>query len=352
MPNHVTNIITADQEVIDHLTKVYSEEEKEAHRVKHAAAKARREEIRVRIALPEDSTKIDMEKFQALTDEEREAYYYFSDPELPDFVVDFNKVVPEPANIETGGCTGSHPEGVICWYSWHIENWGTKWGGYSAAMVEGGVKFETAWSHPFPIIQALSKAHPDKVIEVKYADEDTSSNLGWYWVKNGLCVQYARIVQWTTQAYSHAIWVNGSYGGSLETMLDEWYGEESYSYYDEPDKKAEAIERGKKERVDFLAGLKEMDRKAGVGDGEPTLVMVQDALMVPEQAIAQLEELARKARNGEGIYEAEHAVKDLSSPDADGNGTVECVCGEVIKWGPSYGTAHKLFGVHSGRLQS
>lgn len=348
MPNHITTVITAEKEVLDRLVHFNSEEEKAAHREKHAKAVAIRDELRKRIAGPDG--KNDMEKFQALTDEEREAMYYYGDAELPDFYVDFNRVIPQPPNIEKGGCTGQHAEGVICWYSWSIKNWGTKWGAYSAELVEGGVKFETAWSHPFPIVQALSRSFPDQVIEAKYADEDTSSNLGWYWVKNGLCVQYARIVQGTTQAYSHAIWVNGSYGGSLETMLDEWYGD--VSYIEDEAEKAEAIEKGKEERADFLARLKEMDRKAGVGDGEPALVVVDQEYEfgTPEEFIAGLEELSRRARNGEGIYEAEHAVKNLSSPDADGNGTVECVCGKVFKWGPAYGTAHELFGKHAGKL--
>ncbi len=99
--------------------------------------------------------------------------------------VDFEYLIPLPENYEQGGCTGQHAPGVVCWYSWNIENWGTKWNAYDSEVTEGRVKFETAWSHPWPVMQALSLKHPDVEFEVKYADEDLGSNLGHYRMKNG-----------------------------------------------------------------------------------------------------------------------------------------------------------------------
>lgn len=67
-------------------------------------------------------------------------------------------------------------------------SWGTKWNAYA----QGGdsntaeiVSFSTAWSHPEPVVKALSIKFPSHEIKVKYADEDTGSNCGSYIVKNG-----------------------------------------------------------------------------------------------------------------------------------------------------------------------
>ncbi|MFC9755163.1 hypothetical protein [Streptomyces sp. NPDC056921] len=76
--------------------------------------------------------------------------------------VDFAMLVPQPENIETEGCSGQHDEGVVCWYHWNIDNWGTKWNGYELSIEQADddsaqLRFNTAWSHPFPIVKALSR---------------------------------------------------------------------------------------------------------------------------------------------------------------------------------------------------
>jgi hypothetical protein len=120
--------------------------------------------------------------------------------------VDFARVIPEPENIERGGCSGEHEEGVVCWYEWNRANWGTKWNGYSTTAdvryrgseAEHAIQFQTAWSHPLPVIEALSRKFPDDVLLVHYADEDFGSNLGSYLIKNG------QIDLLVTQAHPHA----------------------------------------------------------------------------------------------------------------------------------------------------
>lgn len=101
---------------------------------------------------------------------------------------DFEKIIPPPENIEKGGCTGEHPVGVICWYEWQKENWGTKWNSYSFnkwAKWDKEFSFQTAWNHPVPIIKKLSEMFPDVRFNIKYADEDIGSNLGEYEIRNG-----------------------------------------------------------------------------------------------------------------------------------------------------------------------
>lgn len=97
--------------------------------------------------------------------------------------VDFTRLIPEPFNIEKGGCTGHHEPGVVCWYEWNRRNWGVKWNAYDTdRKSDTEVRFDTAWSHPRPVIEALTKAFPAERIEIKYADEDLGYNFGHYTV--------------------------------------------------------------------------------------------------------------------------------------------------------------------------
>ena len=73
------------------------------------------------------------------------------------------------------------------WYSWSTSNWGTKWNAYSQNSDEGSneISFETAWSTPYPVIEALSRKYPEAVISMRYADEDFGHNLGKFSLLNG-----------------------------------------------------------------------------------------------------------------------------------------------------------------------
>lgn len=73
---------------------------------------------------------------------------------------DFNGIIPQPEGIETDGCSGKHEPGVICWYEWNVENWGTKWGAYDFELKgtkdnELHIEFNTAWRPPTPIFEKL-----------------------------------------------------------------------------------------------------------------------------------------------------------------------------------------------------
>lgn len=123
--------------------------------------------------------------------------------EYPERVIDFRLIVPEPANIERGGCSGQHDAGVVCWYEWNLSNWGTKWNAYSHShyalriLQEWGevapygrvdLRFETAWSQPKPIFEAIEKrwgvevhavtqdegGYPDVTYEFETWDKDVT----------------------------------------------------------------------------------------------------------------------------------------------------------------------------------
>jgi hypothetical protein len=72
------------------------------------------------------------------------------------------------------------------WYTWSVDKWGTKWNAYSQeAREDGSIKFETAWSTPYPVMEALSRKYPEAVICVRYADEDFGHNVGEYTLMEG-----------------------------------------------------------------------------------------------------------------------------------------------------------------------
>lgn len=88
---------------------------------------------------------------------------------------DFAKLIPPPPQMYRGDL-GSDDEVDFKsnWHSWNIENWGTKWNGYNFSYETDGehayIKFDTAWSVPYPVIVAFANAlHMD--FEHRYFDE-------------------------------------------------------------------------------------------------------------------------------------------------------------------------------------
>lgn len=88
-------------------------------------------------------------------------------PELgEDMAFSFNKILPIPA------------ESAEDWYSWNITNWGVKWDTRDVETNhEPGqlaYRFNTAWSPPVPVLNALSHQNPDLVVNHVYEEEQ-----GW-----------------------------------------------------------------------------------------------------------------------------------------------------------------------------
>ena len=61
------------------------------------------------------------------------------------------------------------------WYNAQRNEWGTKWNAHDTCVCGAEISFNTAWSTPMGIWEALSKITP---ITVAFADEDTGSNCG------------------------------------------------------------------------------------------------------------------------------------------------------------------------------
>lgn len=103
-------------------------------------------------------------------------------------VLDFNRVIPMPeilVNTIAGSRAGYQdpdtreerpftPEeqaqldelGYDNWYDWRVDHWGTKW---PACQADRYVVFDTAWSPPIPIFEALARA--GLVFEVHMVEE-------------------------------------------------------------------------------------------------------------------------------------------------------------------------------------
>lgn len=72
-------------------------------------------------------------------------------------------------------------------YEWCRDNWGTKWNAYEQKRLSASsIYFETAWSAPRPIMDALAEKFPDVFFKLEYCDEDmTGNNAGMLLYKDG-----------------------------------------------------------------------------------------------------------------------------------------------------------------------
>jgi hypothetical protein len=73
---------------------------------------------------------------------------------------DFNTLVPQPPNMYHGDLSSEDDKDFkVNWSNWNRENWGTKWGAYQCSHgIENDrafVKFDTAWSPPYPVMAAF-----------------------------------------------------------------------------------------------------------------------------------------------------------------------------------------------------
>lgn len=106
---------------------------------------------------------------------------------------DFNQAVPQPKGLHNPHATFTdawkeweeehEPDSIRPrWYEWSLHYWGTKWNAYDYERVsDTQVRFDTAWSHPIPVIVAISQfLFPKAELHVKYADEDLGHNFGEY----------------------------------------------------------------------------------------------------------------------------------------------------------------------------
>ena len=121
-------------------------------------------------------------------------------------VLDFDKVLPEPdynkpQNVDKDLTTASVTTALLSqggigndwqpdWYTWRLANWGTKWNlvpakggnvdGYTIDIMKDTVllSFDTAWSPPDGIYDAIGDKYPDLDVSWFYR-EDGMQMSGW-----------------------------------------------------------------------------------------------------------------------------------------------------------------------------
>ncbi len=69
--------------------------------------------------------------------------------------------------------------GFTDWYSWSVENWGSKWDACSIDICTEQdclfeIHFDTAWSLPEPVFHALAKKYPNLEFSGEFIEEDQS----------------------------------------------------------------------------------------------------------------------------------------------------------------------------------
>ena len=83
----------------------------------------------------------------------------------------FAGVVPEPV-FENKNEAGVLPD----WYTWRVDNWGTKWDAGHAEWIEENeiINFSTAWSPPLEWLESAAKMFPNLIFHLSYEEEQ-----GW-----------------------------------------------------------------------------------------------------------------------------------------------------------------------------
>lgn len=75
--------------------------------------------------------------------------------------------------------------GYANWYPWAIAKWGTKWGAFRFGEIDSdegfAFRFETAWSFPTPVFEALAARYPDLSFNCCTFDEGSCfAGEGWF----------------------------------------------------------------------------------------------------------------------------------------------------------------------------
>lgn len=77
--------------------------------------------------------------------------------------------------------------GKATWYGWRNANWGTRWNAccFGGQESENCIRFQTIWSEPKLVIEALARKYPDITIRHEWADQDLGAGCGRRVYENG-----------------------------------------------------------------------------------------------------------------------------------------------------------------------
>lgn len=122
--------------------------------------------------------------------------------------------------------------GAPTWYEWSVEHWGTKWNAYDFDYdKDKTIYFNTAWSAPHNILQALSEKYPEVQLEHSWADEDIGYNVGERTYQGGERIYENIPLGGSKEAFDMAFSIREcspeDYGLTLNSAGTEYIDEES-----------------------------------------------------------------------------------------------------------------------------
>ncbi|MDD4546143.1 MAG: hypothetical protein PHR24_02455, partial [Oscillospiraceae bacterium] len=124
------------------------------------------------------------------------------------------------------------------WYSWSVENWGTKWNSYGYKEFpeyqddDSEIRFLTAWAAPHPVLEKLSELYPDITFSHRWADEDFGHNVGEQDYLGGEIVSENIPIGGSAEAYEMAADILGIELNSEESGYYLSADESGYFYLD------------------------------------------------------------------------------------------------------------------------
>lgn len=131
---------------------------------------------------------IDWSEAANTKDQEQKLHELKQAVQTKDSKFDFNGLIPQPEGIFRGPLSEEDriKSAGLNWYDWNVANWGTKWNAYKVSWIDGLepdayeflVKFETAWSPPRPVLQAIK----DKGFDVRYTYLDEGDDDWSEWI--------------------------------------------------------------------------------------------------------------------------------------------------------------------------
>jgi hypothetical protein len=125
---------------------------------------------------------------------------------LKDAEFKFEILMPQPVFEPNPDISGEDER----WYTWRLENWGTKWDRYDYTVEhvgQGGivVKFTTAWSPPTKFFKYLVEKYPDIWLKCDWSEEGGEAGVFLVYTNTDKKVDVNELTwnDWCMEEYHH-----------------------------------------------------------------------------------------------------------------------------------------------------
>ena len=147
--------------------------------------------------------------------------FILSEEEVKNILFKYSKQEEQILKLGLAQVENIKKYGELNWYTWSINNWGTKWNSTNFEIKEGGksITFDTAWDPAIPIIIEMSKQNPEIKFAFLYSDEDIGCKVGYILLSKGIIDYKGTFKNLSRDAYKLA--------------FDLWECEKDYQWNDE-----------------------------------------------------------------------------------------------------------------------